>query len=194
MPYGSGYCPECGVKFNVRKSSVGTVKRCQACGAKFIIHVDWLSSCASSIIGLVVLAGIGFACCGGLGSFVGTSPVSSPAPRVVQEPITAEPSPANSDVHRADSAADSPPLATKTAEAVGDSRPSDTKPATVTAINPLVRKWSDMSGKFSTEANFGGMTDGVVTLHKPDGTSVKVELERLSIGDQLWIKERSRGH
>lgn len=38
MPMGHGYCPACGVKFNVRASSIGTVKRCPACGHKFVLE------------------------------------------------------------------------------------------------------------------------------------------------------------
>ncbi len=32
-----GSCPRCGVKINLRSSSIGTVKRCQNCGEKFIV-------------------------------------------------------------------------------------------------------------------------------------------------------------
>lgn len=37
MPYAYGFCPNYGVKYNVRESSIGTVRRCEACGTKFIV-------------------------------------------------------------------------------------------------------------------------------------------------------------
>jgi hypothetical protein len=52
------------------------------------------------------------------------------------------------------------------------------------------RVWHDKSGKFSTEARFGGMTNGVVTLHKPDGTTVKIGVNELSESDRKWIESR----
>jgi DNA-directed RNA polymerase subunit RPC12/RpoP len=35
--YGSVKCPECGLKMNVKESSVDTMKRCQGCGHKFVV-------------------------------------------------------------------------------------------------------------------------------------------------------------
>ncbi len=52
------------------------------------------------------------------------------------------------------------------------------------------RTWHDRSGKFSTEARFGGMTSGVVTLHKSDGTTVKIRIDELSESDHKWIESR----
>ncbi len=47
----SAHCPVCGIKFNARSSSIGTLRRCQNCGHKFILQAPPVS-----IIGLVVLA------------------------------------------------------------------------------------------------------------------------------------------
>ena len=54
------------------------------------------------------------------------------------------------------------------------------------------RTWTDMTGGFSVEAEFGGYSAGVVTLKKPDGETVKVPMDRLSEGDQAWIRSRGR--
>ncbi len=54
-----------------------------------------------------------------------------------------------------------------------------------------VREWTDRTGKFKTEAEFVGLTDGNVTLKKP-GTdkTVSLPLERLSAADQKYVRER----
>jgi len=57
VPTGRGTCPKCGVAFNVRASSIGTVRRCQACGYKFILERAPRSS--GCLRGLLVLMGLG---------------------------------------------------------------------------------------------------------------------------------------
>jgi hypothetical protein len=58
----------------------------------------------------------------------------------------------------------------------------------------LSRTWTDLSGKFSVEAEFAGMTDEIVSLKKKDGTVVKVPLDRLSEEDAKWIKNIHTHH
>jgi hypothetical protein len=54
------------------------------------------------------------------------------------------------------------------------------------------RTWTDVKGKHTVEAKFGGMAFGTVTLTKRDGTSVKVPLEELSDEDKEWISTRAK--
>jgi hypothetical protein len=51
------------------------------------------------------------------------------------------------------------------------------------------RNWTDVSGKFTTEAKYGGVAFGQATLIKRDGKKVQVPLERLSNDDQKWISD-----
>jgi hypothetical protein len=54
------------------------------------------------------------------------------------------------------------------------------------------RRWSSHDGRFKTEARFGGMVGSTVTLHKSDGTTVKVQLDQLSDADKSWIRSRRK--
>jgi DNA-directed RNA polymerase subunit RPC12/RpoP len=56
MAIGRGSCPECGLEFNARESSIGTMKRCQGCGAKFVLHRKPPSF--AGIFLLVIIAGL----------------------------------------------------------------------------------------------------------------------------------------
>lgn len=47
-----------------------------------------------------------------------------------------------------------------------------------------LRKWSDASGKFSVQAEFVALQEGMVQLKKADGSTISVALERLSPEDQ----------
>jgi hypothetical protein len=102
MPYGYGHCPECGVKFNVRESSIGTMRRCQACGAKFILHAapgaGCLQSVSNIVVGVAVLGIACFACCGGFAYFMSsqaaindTTTTPDAAPATVIAPKTTTP-------------------------------------------------------------------------------------------------------
>ena len=57
---------------------------------------------------------------------------------------------------------------------------------------PDTRIWTDKAGKFSTEARFGGLTGDSVTLHKIDGTTIKISFDQLSKNDQDWIEARRK--
>jgi hypothetical protein len=52
----------------------------------------------------------------------------------------------------------------------------------------VMRTWTDATGKNTVEAEFRGMVDGKVTLHKADGSEVTLPLEKLSATDQTWIR------
>lgn len=76
-------------------------------------------------------------------------------------------------------------------EVTGPTMPSD--PATPGfPASTRYRTWTDASGQFSVEAEFGGVAFGKVKLKKADGTTVVVPLERLSAQDQEWIRGRGR--
>lgn len=55
---------------------------------------------------------------------------------------------------------------------------------------PGRRTWTDATGQFEVEAEFGGCAFGTVKLKKPDGSIVEVPLEKLSEEDQAWIRRR----
>ena len=48
----------------------------------------------------------------------------------------------------------------------------------------LAKKWTDKSGKFSVEAEFLGLLDGVVTLKRADGQTTRIPLDQLNAADQ----------
>jgi len=52
------------------------------------------------------------------------------------------------------------------------------------------RIWTDTTGKFKTEARFGGVIAGKVNLIRKDGSRIQVPLDRLSSQDVNWIRER----
>jgi hypothetical protein len=53
-----------------------------------------------------------------------------------------------------------------------------------------LRTWTDKTGNFTTKAEFVDVSDGKVTLRKPDGTPLVVSLEKLSEEDQEWIRKQ----
>ena len=63
--------------------------------------------------------------------------------------------------------------------------------ASVTPIsNPNVggmRTWSDSSGQFRIQATLESQTAFDIVLRRPDGTTIKVPLEKLSIADQEYV-------
>jgi len=54
------------------------------------------------------------------------------------------------------------------------------------------RTWTDSTGQYKTEAEFGGVAGGKVKLIKKDGSTVRLPLEQLSAEDQQWIKNKHR--
>jgi outer membrane biosynthesis protein TonB len=56
------------------------------------------------------------------------------------------------------------------------------------------RTWTDVTGKFSTEAEFLYVTGKEVSLKKADGKTIKIALEKLSPDGQKWIEDwRKKG-
>lgn len=59
--------------------------------------------------------------------------------------------------------------------------------------NPArTRVWHDKTGNFRVEAEFLGMGNGKIRLHKLNGVVIEVPLEKMSIEDINYIKKRSR--
>ena len=187
MAYSSGNCPQCGVKFNVRESSIDTVRRCEACGFKFVARKATFFGCLGNLLSLIGVGIFILVCCAIVAIFifvmnVDTSPpsVANSAPSPTQEAVTVE-------------------TAATPQEVTPESQP-EPSPETVQepAIEPKqspapdTRIWTDKTGKFSTEARFGGVAGDSVTLHKSDGTTVKIRLDQLSQADQDWIEERRK--
>lgn len=54
-----------------------------------------------------------------------------------------------------------------------------------------VRTWTDSSGKHKIKAAFVSLDDGVVTLEKPDGSTLEIALAKLSKADQKYVKEKA---
>ncbi len=67
-----------------------------------------------------------------------------------------------------------------------------TRPPSMPVAEPQIRNWTDKSGAFTVMARFGGMAGTTVTLHKTDGTTIKVQLDQLCQADQDWIAARRR--
>lgn len=306
MAYGSGHCPQCGVKFNVRETSIGTVRRCQACGFKFVVQAapsTGCSGCVVAIVGVVAVVAVLFVVCAGFMALSVPTPVARPVkPQPVNpQPTKAVPQAANVLPQAAFQSPETEQLAEPPIDlekliglSIDEVRkrlgpPEDTQPEPtdlqvkvgidtwentyekdghemlvtfnvptrqvidffvigddvgevtriwrmnenspnyrlqpvkaiarpgITGIKvipilspasqiapseptpaspPLVdaRIWSDRTGSFSTEARFGGMSGSTVTLHKLDGTTIKIQLDQLSESDKAWIESRRRKH
>jgi type II secretory pathway pseudopilin PulG len=52
------------------------------------------------------------------------------------------------------------------------------------------RQWTSADGKYTLEATFAGLTNGVVTLEKDNGQRLPIRLEQLSKEDQDFIRDR----
>jgi hypothetical protein len=52
-----------------------------------------------------------------------------------------------------------------------------------------LRTWSDITGKHKMKATFVSLDDGKVTLDKADGTTIEIELSKLSKADQKYVNE-----
>ena len=201
MAYGSVNCPQCGLKSNVRATSVGTMRRCQNCGHKFIIAEPPLSqrfgSCLGSLLGLVVVASVlVLVCCGGVGWIASRSetPSVSPPTSLSREDRTSQPINPPSEIRPASPGipAEVPANGVEVPEQPESIiRELDPVPAPQAPSSSRVRTWTSADGKFSTEAEFGGMAFGKVKLRKADGTIVTVDSAKLSDEDQEWIKKRA---
>ena len=53
-----------------------------------------------------------------------------------------------------------------------------------------LRTWTDRSGTFKVEAEFLGVQEGKVKLHKANGIKISVPLSKMSIEDIEWIDKR----
>jgi hypothetical protein len=62
----------------------------------------------------------------------------------------------------------------------------------VQANGRSARKWADLSGKFSLEAEFVDLTDGKVRLKKEDGSIITVPIEKLSPADREYLDAHTR--
>jgi hypothetical protein len=142
----------------------------------------WGCLAALHVLAVGLVAAI-FVCCGGLGSFVGTKPTNRRQPKSVVASAPAEPTPI---------VAVLPPIPDSAPQPVTplpDASPPESQPA---KTEKWLRNWNDKTGKFSTDAIFGGMEDGIVTLHKMDGVTVKVQADKLSDADREWIEGQQK--
>jgi hypothetical protein len=189
MAYSSGNCPQCGVKLNLRESSIDAVRRCEACGFEFAARKASfsLTGCLGNLFSLIGVSIFILLCCGAVAIFIfAMNHDWSPPPVADSTPIT---TPEAAPVEPAVTPQDLPP------EPMPEPSPTvqpelavDQKQSTATDI----RTWTDKTGKFSTDASFGGMAGGSVTLHKADGTTIKIPLDQLSQSDQDWIAARRK--
>lgn len=53
-----------------------------------------------------------------------------------------------------------------------------------------VRTWKDRTGQFKVEAEFLGLKDNKIRLHKLNGVIVEVPLEKMSPEDTAYLKKR----
>jgi WD40 repeat protein len=56
-----------------------------------------------------------------------------------------------------------------------------------------LRTWTDKTGKFKVEAKFVGIENGKAILEKPDGTQVRIDLDKLSLGDRRHAEQLHKG-
>ena len=187
MTYSSGNCPQCGVKFNVRESSIDTVRRCEACGFKFVLRRAPFSitGCLGNLLSLIAVGVFILLCCGGLVLFIVFQNAESPPPSTVVE---SDPVPAQEPV--ALDTTVTPPELTPAVVPEAQAPQLSQEPPAPQSKSDDNRTWSDKSGKFSTEARFGGMIGTTVVLHKTDGTTSKVQFDQLSDADREWIDAR----
>lgn len=87
---------------------------------------------------------------------------------------------------------------------VGVATPSQSKPALSAVEDELIaeegapasrtgfRLWTDSTGRFNTRARYLFSASGKVTLEKENGTRVVVQIERLSVADQEYLRYRRR--
>ena len=58
----------------------------------------------------------------------------------------------------------------------------------VTCSGASAREWTDATGKYKIEAEFGGLMMGEVRLKTAEGRTIELPLEKLSLADQDYIK------
>jgi hypothetical protein len=56
------------------------------------------------------------------------------------------------------------------------------------------RIWTDRTGKHRQKAAFQAVSDGVVQLQRPDGKTISVPVEKLSVADQRYVSEWTLFH
>jgi hypothetical protein len=80
------------------------------------------------------------------------------------------------------------PGSSSPATAAGDA------PSAAGANDPVVRTWTDLTGRYRVDAALVEIRGGVAHLRKPDGAQLRVPLNRLSDGDRQyargWLKNR----
>lgn len=177
------------------------MRRCQNCGHKFVITEPPFSrriaSCLGSLIGLIVVATLAvFGCCGGLGWLASRSTTTTSVPKPALSPRTLPVAPINPPAHNLPAAPETPTEPEETdfnsSEPIEPIVEEPTHfPAKREVINPKIRRWTSADGKFTTEAEFGGMAFGKVKLRKANGTIVTVDATQLSGDDREWIKKRT---
>lgn len=64
---------------------------------------------------------------------------------------------------------------------------------TVASAEEVLREWTDVSGKFRTQATYVGTSVDRVALKKENGRQITVPFESLSNKDQDWIQQQHRG-
>lgn len=59
------------------------------------------------------------------------------------------------------------------------------------ASRAQARTWTDKSGTYSVQAEFGGLSDGQVSLTREDGRKIVVPLDKLSSADQEYVRQKA---
>ena len=63
--------------------------------------------------------------------------------------------------------------------------------AVVSAAENQARKWTDKSGSYSLQAEFVELAGDQVVLKREDGKSARVPLEKLSVADQEYVRQKT---
>ena len=64
--------------------------------------------------------------------------------------------------------------------------------ASASICEAQARKWTDVTGKYSIEAELVELKDGQVRLRKPDGQVITLPLEKLSAADREHVRQEAR--
>lgn len=208
------HCPQCGLKSNINASSVGTMRKCQNCGNKFIITQPPPAPAGSSlggcVIGLFALLGVGavvvLGCCGF--GMIGSAGRVAPPPATPAAPVSTSPASAGSQTSDRVPVAETTPMPTEAPPAEPmptEPMPTEPKPeipaaapafdATTIAFAPAetaerTRAFKSTDGKFSVEAVLLAMRNEVVHLRRVDnGNVIEVPMDKLANSDRIWIRK-----
>lgn len=197
------HCPQCGLKFNINASSVGTMRRCQNCGNRFVITEpppapasSSLRGCVIAMLALLCVGAVVVVGCCGLGMIGSTGTVATPPAAPVAPARTHEldPVPAAESVPMSETLPAQPvPIPTEQKPETPAAAPTFNAAAIVLTpeeTTDRTRTFKSTDGKFSVEAVLLAMRDEVAHLKRVDnGSVIEVPMAKLANSDRIWIRK-----